>query len=123
MKKKIYKEIEIHDFDVPKTVGQFKEFFDLKIQEIPDEHRDTADVRLFSCYDSDTSVIEISWNQEETDQEEQERIQLEIQREEKRKQEQFDLFMKLKTEIQRDRPEMHKAMYEEFKEQIEKGSA
>jgi hypothetical protein len=122
MKKKIYKEIEISDFEVSGSILAFKELLELKLQEIPDEYRDKADIRLFSYYDSDTSVIEISWNQEETDQEEQERILLELQREEKRKQVQFDLFMKLKIEIQRDQPEMHKAMYEEFKEQIEKGS-
>jgi hypothetical protein len=122
MKKRIYKEIEIQDYEIPKTVKRFKEFFDLKIQEIPEDFRDSANICLLSYYDSSTSRIEISWYQEETDEEELLRVRLDQQREEKRKQEQFELFMKLKTEIQRDRPEMYKAMYEEFKEQIEKGS-
>jgi hypothetical protein len=122
MKKKIYKEIEISDYEVSGSALAFKEFLELKLQEIPEECRSRAAISLSSYYDSDTARIEISWFQEETDEEEQKRIQMELQREEKRKQEQFELFMKLKTEIQRDRPEMYKAMYQEFKEQIEKGS-
>jgi hypothetical protein len=120
MKKFLHKNIRLSDYEIPRTVKEFKEWFDLQLQQVPEEYRNEANLQLETYYDS--ARIEIYWSQLETDEEEQARLKLELQQEEKRKQEQFELFMKLKTEIQRDRPEMYKAMYEEFKEQIGKGT-